>query len=43
MDQSFESLELTEAFDLVDLGNAKEETRFGFFFPPSDGINIFHR
>lgn len=28
-------------FELVDLGDAKEETRFGIFFPPSDGVNIF--
>jgi hypothetical protein len=26
-------------FTLVDLGHAKKETRFGFFFPPTDGIN----
>ncbi len=30
-----------EEFLLVDLGDAKEETRYGYFFPPTDGINIF--
>ena len=43
MDKSFESIESPESFELVDLGDAKEETRFGLFFPPSDGINLFHR
>ncbi len=32
-----EEVEIT----LIDLGDAKEETRFGHFFPPSDGVNIF--
>ena len=27
--------------ELVDLGDAKEETRFGFFRPPTDGVNVF--
>ena len=43
MDQSVESLGSFESLEIVDLGDAKEETRYGFFFPPSDGINIFHR
>jgi hypothetical protein len=29
-----------EDFVLADLGDAKEETRYGYFFPPTDGINI---
>jgi hypothetical protein len=28
-----------EEFELIDLGDAKEETRFGHFVPPTDGIN----
>jgi hypothetical protein len=28
-------------FSLVDLGCVKEETRFGFFIPPTDGFNAF--
>ena len=32
---------MNEEFELVDLGDAKEETRFGHFFPPTDGINEF--
>lgn len=32
---------MDQSFELVDLGDAKEETRFGFFFPPTDGVNIF--
>jgi hypothetical protein len=30
-----------ETFELIDLGDAKEETRFGFFIPPTDGVNEF--
>ena len=33
--------QLDQAFELVDLGDAKEETKFGFFKPPSDGVNVF--
>lgn len=29
-----------EEFVLIDLGDAKEETRFGFLTPPTDGINM---
>jgi hypothetical protein len=29
-------------FELIDLGDAKEQTRLGHIFTPSDGINIFH-
>jgi hypothetical protein len=32
---------MDQSFELIDLGDAKEETRFGRFFPPSDGIDIF--
>jgi hypothetical protein len=32
---------MDEEFELVDLGDAKEETRFGHFFPPTDGINEY--
>ena len=28
-------------FELADLGDAKEETRYGHFFPPTDGINEY--
>lgn len=34
-------LEQVIEFELVDLGDAKEETRFGFFRPPTDGVNVF--
>lgn len=30
---------MDEEFELVDLGDAKEETRYGLYFPPTDGIN----
>ena len=30
------------SFELIDLGDAKEETRLGLHFSPSDGINFFH-
>jgi len=33
---------MDQLFELVDLGDAKEETRHGFVFTPSDGINFFH-
>ena len=33
---------MDQSFELIDLGDAKEETRFGHFFPPSDGINFWH-
>jgi hypothetical protein len=33
---------MDQSFELIDLGDAKKETRFGFHFPPSDGINFFH-
>jgi hypothetical protein len=29
------------SFELIDLGDAKEETRWGRTVPPSDGIDIF--
>ena len=32
---------MEEEFALVDLGDAKEETRFGLYFPPTDGVNEF--
>ena len=32
---------MDETFTLVDLGDAKEETKWGFFLPPTDGINEF--
>ena len=34
---------MDQPFELIDLGDAKEETRLGAIFTPSDGINIFHR
>lgn len=34
---------MDKSFELIDLGDAKEETRLGVVFTPSDGINIFHR
>ena len=40
MDQSCE-FESEPELELVDLGDAKEETRFGIFLPPTDGVNIF--
>ena len=30
-----------ETLELNDLGDAKEETKFGFFIPPTDGIIEF--
>jgi hypothetical protein len=32
---------MDQSFELIDLGDAKEETRLGHIFTPSDGINIF--
>ena len=32
---------MDQSFELIDLGNAKVETRWGLHFPPSDGINFF--
>jgi hypothetical protein len=32
---------MDEEFELIDLGDAKEETRFGHFVPPTDGINEY--
>lgn len=32
---------MDQSFELVDLGDAKKETRFGTRFPPSDGIDLF--
>ena len=32
---------MDQSFELVDLGDAKEETRFGHFFMPTDGINLY--
>jgi hypothetical protein len=32
---------MDEEFTLVELGDAKEETRYGAFFPPTDGVNEF--
>ena len=32
---------MDQSFELVDLGDAKEETRFGHTFFPSDGIDVF--
>jgi hypothetical protein len=28
----------SEELELVDLGDVKQETRYGFHFPPTDGI-----
>ena len=38
MDECFATEEVLE---LVDLGDVKEETRYGYFFPPTDGIVEF--
>jgi hypothetical protein len=32
---------MDEELELVDLGDAKEETRYGHFIPFSDGINEY--
>jgi len=32
---------MNEELELIDLGDAKEQTRAGNFFSPSDGINEF--
>jgi hypothetical protein len=32
---------MNEEFELVDLGDAKEETRYGHFVPPTDGITEY--
>jgi hypothetical protein len=32
---------MDHSFELVDLGDAKEETRYGFFFPPTDGVGLY--
>jgi hypothetical protein len=32
---------MDEEYELIDLGDAKEETQFGHFFPPTDGINEY--
>jgi hypothetical protein len=32
---------MDEEVVLIDLGDAKEETRFGFWIPPTDAINEF--
>jgi hypothetical protein len=34
-------IEENEEFELIDLGDAKEETRFGHFVPPTDGIAVY--
>jgi hypothetical protein len=36
-----ESPVVQEDLELVDLGDVKEETRYGFHFPPTDGIVEF--
>jgi hypothetical protein len=32
---------MSAKFTLIDLGCAKKETRFGFFIPPTDGLDAF--
>lgn len=36
-----ETLVPDEELELVDLGDVKEETRFGYYFPPTDGLVEF--
>lgn len=32
---------MNEEFELIDLGDAKKETRYGHYVFPTDGINIY--
>lgn len=36
-----EPLVVDNELELVDLGDVKEETRYGYYFPPTDGIVEF--
>jgi hypothetical protein len=36
-----ESIVESEELELFDLGDVKQETRYGYYFPPTDGIVEF--